>query len=128
MNTLTRYTINFGERVAFDENTYIDFNSLEDEGLLLHALLSDEDLQSGTKTKIPDIISVVPGQRYDFYGISLKAPNDAIKMAKWTNDSLHSAFVFFLNNNDKPVDNAFAYLICMDNWVVLGLDGSEIQL
>lgn len=126
MNTLTRYTINFGERVAFDENTDIDFVSLEgDEGLLLNTLLLDGDLQSGTTTKIPDIMSVVPGQRYDFYGISLKAPDDAVKMVKWTNDSLHSAFVLFLNNNDKPVDNAFAYLICMDNWAVLGLDEDE---
>lgn len=125
MNTLTRYTINFGERVAFDENTDIDFSSLGDEGLLLQFLLLDEDFQPEIKTKIPDIISVVPGQRYGFYGISLKAPDDAIKMVKWTNDSLHSAFVFFLNNNDKPVDNAFAYLICMDNWAVLELDEDE---
>lgn len=110
MNEFTRYRVSLGERCVFDDNTEIQiYNASNFDNVVLDELLNTTR----------EIIDVTPNQIIDLYGISLKVPEDAAKMLKWSSSEKDIALVIFLNSNGKVVNNGFAYQIVMENWVEL---------
>lgn len=126
MNELTRYRIELGPRCVFDEHTHIDGELLENlYDLDILDLLFDVSDNDHWTSKRPEIINVVPNQKINIHGIVLKVPSDASKMVKWNADSIKTALVFFLKNDTTLVDDAFAYLICMDNWIEIEVTNDD---
>lgn len=123
MNGLKRYRIDLGPRCAFDNHTYMDINySNENPWDVLNELCWEHTEEDEWNFISPEKSNVTPNQKLNIYGISLTVPTDAAKMVKWSSNSIKSALVFFLKSDDTLVNNAFAYLICMDNWVGLTID------
>lgn len=127
MNELTRYRIELGPRCAFDEHMSLNFfdNNYEDNINLLMNLCYEEDSTSEETTyifKSPEKINVTPNQKLNIYGIYITVPSDASKMIKWSSDQTKSALLFFLKSDSELVDNAFAYQICMDNWIEIEIE------
>ena len=135
MNIFTRYKIDLGPRAFSVENTLVRVNGVldvETRKLLLSLLYNaydfeteeytfDDDVTSLDELELqsPTIVNVTPGQTFDFYGIILKAPSDAAKMIKWTNDSINAALVSFIKSDNTAAGDSFLYQICNDNWMEL---------
>ena len=126
MNELRRFRIELGKRTTFDEHTIVDHP--------LDPILDDllwEETEEGSDiwiVKQPEIITVTPNQKINIYGIILTVPQDASEMVKWSSDSIKSALVYFTKSTNELVDNAFAYRICMDNWIELSEPTGNLEV
>lgn len=106
MTEFTRFRINFGPHVTFDENTVFSIN-----GEL-------EDIENWST----QILSIPQNRQLKVKGISVFVPNDASKVVIMNNiNGINMAIYFFLKQDDTLVDNPFAYAMCLENWISLNV-------
>ena len=125
MNELTRYRIELGPRCMFDNNTFMNFSGIDNDNLIMNICYYEDPISEELSMRIPEKLDVTPNQKLNIYGIYITVPGDATKMIKWSSDSIKSALLLFLKSDTELVDNAFAYQICMDNWIEIDVEEEQ---
>lgn len=113
MNELIRYKVDeVGTRCAYDSQTEVELT----DGIPFRIL------NYGS----PIITNVSPNQKLTFFGLSIKVPNGASKMVKWSSNTVDSVLLIFLDEDGNPVENSFAYQLTMDNTIELEQMGDSM--
>ena len=102
MNTFTRFRIELGPKVTFDENTVFLMDGVENPSSSeLFDTVNMIDVSSKSKVLVQNI--------------ELKVPTDASKLVEFKKDV--ASLAFFIKSDGTLVNDAFAYSIVDDNWI-----------